>query len=311
MKTNNSIGWFAGLLFAVTPSLALATSPPTYFIYDESGHVIGEYAADGTPIQEHVYLGDRPIAVVSGGSSGTVDYVSTDHLGTPRVITDSSEAVVWSWNSDPFGNGSPSGPLTYNLRFPGQYYDAETGHNYNYYRDYDATTGRYTESDPIGLLGGVNTYAYVSGNPLRARDFYGLNKADCQKLLQDLIKQANDLQGYIDRYDPFWDAFPWWSNAKQGWTSPGNHYQQIKDRQGGLLKRIKNYDRNCRKKKNCDDDDDNNGPPVPQNVIDVANEIIPEPQVPFARNPFEGLPNPFGPATPGLPVGPPVVIPVP
>ncbi|WP_269750002.1 RHS repeat domain-containing protein, partial [Pseudomarimonas arenosa] len=61
------------------------------------------------------------------------------------------------------------------LRFPGQYYDSESGLHYNYFRDYDPSTGRYIESDPIGLDGGPNTYAYVEGRPLITFDDKGLN----------------------------------------------------------------------------------------------------------------------------------------
>jgi len=63
------------------------------------------------------------------------------------------------------GNG-----FTLNLRFAGQQYDGETGFHYNYFRTYDPATGRYITSDPIGLNGGLNTYAYVTNNPLRYID---------------------------------------------------------------------------------------------------------------------------------------------
>jgi RHS repeat-associated protein len=94
------------------------------------------------------------------------------------VITDSGNNIVWQWeNSDPFGNNVPvaNGGFEFNLRFPGQYYDRETNLHYNYYRDYDPAIGRYIQSDPIGLGGGINTYAYVLGNPLRFADPLGLD----------------------------------------------------------------------------------------------------------------------------------------
>lgn len=147
-----------------------------YFAYDEAGHLIGEYDQNGTPLEDHIWLGSRPLAVVTPNE---IDYVTTDQLDTPRAITNQNKTLVWSWSSDPFGNGdansNPSGQglFTYNLRFPGQYYDHETGHNYNYFRDYDQLTGRYIESDPIGLAGGKNTYSYDQADPINKTDASG------------------------------------------------------------------------------------------------------------------------------------------
>lgn len=93
------------------------------------------------------------------------------------MITDTSGNVVWDWqNTDPFGNNppneNPSGQGTFEnpLRFPGQYADKETNTYYNINRDYDPSIGRYVQSDPIGLEGGINTYTYVEGNPITYTD---------------------------------------------------------------------------------------------------------------------------------------------
>lgn len=68
----------------------------------------------------------------------------------------------------------PVSTIENNLRLPGQYYDRETGLHYNYFRDYDPTTGRYIEADPIGFDAGPNLYAYVDGNPITRTDWFGL-----------------------------------------------------------------------------------------------------------------------------------------
>ena len=111
----------------------------------------------------------------------TLYFVHPDHLGTPRLIANGQGTTVWTWDdSEPFGNSAPNqnpnglGSFVYNPRFPGQYYDTETGLHYNTFRDYDPVTGRYVQSDPIGLDGGISTYAYVENNPLAYVDPLGL-----------------------------------------------------------------------------------------------------------------------------------------
>ncbi|PPE71885.1 hypothetical protein C3942_20955, partial [Solimonas fluminis] len=159
-----------------------ASGTGTVYAYDEAGHLVGEYdAATGNPIQETVWMGDTPIAVVKG--SGTY-YVHADHLNTPRQINDQAGDPVWVWDTITFGNSTPDEdplatgtPFVYNLRFPGQYYDSETGLHQNYFRDYHPSLGRYIQSDPIGLAGGINTYAYAGSSPGNYIDPLGLQTA--------------------------------------------------------------------------------------------------------------------------------------
>ncbi|MFC5472331.1 RHS repeat-associated core domain-containing protein [Paraherbaspirillum soli] len=173
------------------PAAIVATGSNSY-VYDEADHLIGEYDANGQVIEETVYLGDLPVAVLKQAGIGAnqttatnVYYVYADHVDTPRVITQATDnQMVWRWdNADPFGmlppdeNPSGLGVFTYNQRFPGQLYDKETNNFYNINRDYDPQLGRYLESDPIGLGGGINTYTYGLNQPTRYTDPEGLNVA--------------------------------------------------------------------------------------------------------------------------------------
>jgi RHS repeat-associated protein len=144
----------------------------THYVYDLGGNLIAEAdGGTGAAQAEYVWLGGMPLAYIQGG---TAYFVHADHLGTPQRVTDAAAAMVWDASYRPFGEATVTGALTFNLRFPGQYKDAETGLHYNYFRDYDASLGRYIQSDPIGLRGGWNTYAYVGGNPVMRTDSIGL-----------------------------------------------------------------------------------------------------------------------------------------
>lgn len=123
------------------------------------------------------------VNVTTGAPGSDVYFIHTDHLNTPRLVSNSSGAAVWRWDQqEPFGINAPDEDVDGNsvafefaLRFPGQYADKETNLFYNYFRDYDSGTGRYVESDPIGLAGGLNTYAYAQGRPVQAVDPTGEN----------------------------------------------------------------------------------------------------------------------------------------
>ncbi len=145
----------------------------TVYHYDQNGSLISETDESGAPIRDIVYRNTVPVAQIDTNlTTETITYLHSDHLGTPRRGTDENGIVVWHWDSDAFGtaaaNDDPDGDgvnTVVNLRFPGQYYDQETGLHYNYFRYYYPATGRYITSDPIGLDGGLNTYSYALNNP--------------------------------------------------------------------------------------------------------------------------------------------------
>ena len=177
--------------------------------------LLGEYgngSAKGKGRTEYIWL------PVEGGASipvglyrnGRFYAMHSDHLGTPRLITDQSNEVVWQWAYSAFGDNAPTGvmrmtappkaasnnqptlkatepKLEVNLRMPGQYFDEESGLFYNYFRSYQATQGRYTQGDPIGLAGGLNRYAYANGAPTMFTDPLGLvTQAEINAAVQTL-----------------------------------------------------------------------------------------------------------------------------
>ena len=146
----------------------------------------GDHADAGKPTHQAIWLGDIPVAVVgsnspigtAASSNQTLNYIEADHLNTPRVVIDPDRNVaIWSWdihgeafgasqpNEDPDGDGKP---FTLDLRFPGQRYDSATGLYQNDHRDYDPQTGRYLQSDPIGLNGGASGHEHSGDIPTTA-----------------------------------------------------------------------------------------------------------------------------------------------
>jgi RHS repeat-associated protein len=192
------------------------------FVYDEAGHLLGEYTEAGARVAEYVWMGDMLVAVLKSHDGTSYQYVETDHLGTPRaVINPVTNVTIWRWDitytafttNTAFGEHTPDGNPDGNgfvyalaLRYPGQYFDGVGPFFYNYFRDYDAATGRYLQPDPIGLAGGMSMYGYVGGAPLTDDDPYGLSRRRAYAPMsysQGLAMQRVDtLTREIRQWDP-------------------------------------------------------------------------------------------------------------
>ncbi|WP_425509702.1 RHS repeat-associated core domain-containing protein [Xanthomonas euroxanthea] len=156
----------------------------TYTLYDEAGHWMGDYDSNGAPKQQAIWLDDLPVGLLA--NANTLHYIEPDHLGSPRVVIDPNRDVaVWTWSlkGEAFGNTAPNQDpdgdgvaLVLDMRFPGQRFDAASGLNQNYFRDYEAATGRYGQSDPIGFAGGLSTFGYVGSAPMTSLDPRGLQR---------------------------------------------------------------------------------------------------------------------------------------
>jgi RHS repeat-associated protein len=112
-------------------------------------------------------MGWDPIAVIEGG---VVSFVRADHIGRPVYATNASGVKVWSATYNPFGGVTTSTGTVPTARFPGQWFQSESGLHQNWMRDYDPTTGRYLQADPLGLVDGASVYGYVGQNPGRHID---------------------------------------------------------------------------------------------------------------------------------------------
>lgn len=188
------------------PTTATAQKSGMSYVYDDiegmSGTLIADTLAGGATTAwgqnaKYIYLptasGPMPVALVYGSKHYAIQ---TDHLNTPRRLVQSDGQVAWQWAYSAFGDEKPTiaknrfantdlnqsfggtnvAAVTFNLRYPGQYFDVESGLHYNLNRSYSATIGRYTQSDPIDLQGGWNRFGYVGGNPLSYSDPEGLQK---------------------------------------------------------------------------------------------------------------------------------------
>jgi RHS repeat-associated protein len=160
-----------------------------------SGYVFTPASRSYTSTAGNATAEDYSSSVISGPSQ--VFFIHADHLDTPRLVANAVGTAVWRWDQqEPFGvnvpdeNPSSLGAFEFPLRFPGQYFDQETNLHYNNFRDYDPSAGRYIQSDPIGLRGGINIYTYALLSPLRFVDLDGLAPGDKFKSADDAIVDA-------------------------------------------------------------------------------------------------------------------------
>ena len=168
----------------------------TYFFYADEG-LVAEYDATGTETTSYGYKPDStwttdPLWLKQGGE---YYFYQNDHLGTPQKLVKQNGAVVWSAGYTAFGQATVEVEIvTNNLRFPGQYYDAETKLHYNRFRYYDPMIGRFLRADPLNLASGnINFYDYVYNNPLLLIDPFGLQ---CKKRL--ILHTVHEFDCYIE-----------------------------------------------------------------------------------------------------------------
>jgi len=232
--------------FYGTTLITSLSAPPYSFVWTEVPQGTYALAARVTDNLGGV-MTSVAVNVTVNAAEAKLYYIHVDHLNTPRLIADDQQQTVWRWDQqEPFGVNAPDenpsslGAFEFPVRFAGQYYDRETAVIQNRSRDYDSALGRYVESDPIGLSGGLNAYAYVGGNPIRYTDPTGLETYQCRRPLGGLPgdnqRSGPDIWG-----NPFYHQYSCTRDAKgklvcggQGfsdswWSSPGKPTTQATD----------------------------------------------------------------------------------
>ena len=189
----------------------------TLYQYDRGGRLLEEADAQGKAQVDYIYLDSLPVATVSPGD-GQIYFLHAGRLGAPQVATDVNQNVVWTAGYGPFGEMSAvPANVVQNLRLPGQEYDVETGLYHNGFRDYVPAWGRYLQSDPIGLGGGLNPYVYAEANPVNRTDPTGLETAEYwNNAVNGLRNKIDDLESY---------AQVQWAEVKA--LGPGQYLQSI------------------------------------------------------------------------------------
>ncbi|MHC9510380.1 RHS repeat-associated core domain-containing protein [Kangiella sp. M94] len=257
----------------------------TYFLYSNEG-LSGEYDNSGTAIRSYQYFpnhywGTKPLALIENGEAY---FYQHDQLGTPNLLTSKTGETQWKGMVDAYGEVHTSVSSINNpLRFPGQVQNIETGYYYNFLRDYNPQIGRYMQSDPIGLLGGVNYYNYVHSMPTRLIDPLGLSATipqcnglepsdECNFLRSRIIEKHLKFTKELSKYDPVSDAIGGHKmKYGSGKTKPYGHYKELTDLQRGIKNDIKRYNDLCR--------GGGGGPPlaepIPKYIDADANKLIP------------------------------------
>ncbi len=187
----------------------------TVYHYNLAGQLISETDQNGITLKDYIYLGKQPVAVVTGAvGQSTISYIHTDSLYTPRRITNSSGKVVWSWDSDAFGQTAadtdPDGDgvsFELNLRFTGQYFDSETGLHNSSNKYYDPNIGRYITTNTAEIGGGLNKYVYLTANPLKRADIYCLRNQHKNRKFDVYNRYINHLYNKVDKESGLFEGF--------------------------------------------------------------------------------------------------------